>query len=58
MGLIYIATFRYNTKQVYIGKTVLSLEERKRQHERNNQVWHLNENNFDRIGLSIILSFD
>lgn len=59
MGLIYIATLRLNTKQAYIGQTVLSLKERRRQHERNRQVWSLSECNFDRILLNYgILNWD
>ena len=49
MGLIYKATKKQDPNYIYIGLTVLSLEERRRQHERNPKVWNLPSDAFDQI---------
>ncbi len=49
MGIIYKVTFKPDPNQIYIGKSVLSLDERRRQHERNPLVWQLSDNSFDKI---------
>ena len=52
MGIIYKVTFKQCPNEIYIGQTILSLEERQRQHERNPKVWSLPDYHFDRILLS------
>jgi hypothetical protein len=49
MGIIYKATYTVDPNQIYIGKTTLSLAERRRQHERNPDVWSIADNVFDRM---------
>jgi hypothetical protein len=48
MGLIYKATFKGDANKVYIGKTSLTLEERKRLHEQNKKRDELSVHSFDR----------
>lgn len=48
MGLIYKATFKGDANKVYIGKTILTLEERKRGHEQNQKRDELSVHSFDR----------
>ena len=49
MGLIYKVTYETDPNIIYIGQTVLSMEERRRQHERNPNVWQLSDESFDKI---------
>ncbi len=49
MGIIYKVTYKIDPNTIYIGQSVLSLEERRRQHERNPKVWQLSEKSFDKI---------
>jgi len=49
MGIIYKATYKIDPNLIYIGQTVLSMEERRRQHERNPNVWKLPDESFDKI---------
>lgn len=49
MGIIYKATYKLDPNQIYIGKTLLLLDERRRSHERNPAVWKISKNAFDRI---------
>lgn len=49
MGIIYRATLKDRPNEIYIGKTELSLAERRRTHERNPAVWNLSEDSFDRV---------
>jgi len=49
MGIIYKVTYKIDPNEIYIGQTVLSMEERRRQHERNPNVWQLSDESFDKI---------
>jgi hypothetical protein len=49
MGIIYKVTYKIDPNEIYIGQSVLSLEERRRQHERNPKVWQLPDDSFDKI---------
>lgn len=49
MGIIYKVTYKIESNIIYIGQSLLSLAERRRQHERNPNVWQLSEKSFDKI---------
>jgi len=49
MGIIYKVTYQLDPNIIYIGQSVLSLNERRRQHERNPNVWNLSDDSFDKI---------
>ena len=49
MGVIYKVTYKIDPNVIYIGQSILSMEERQRQHERNPKVWQLSEVSFDKI---------
>jgi len=52
MGIIYKVTYKIDPNVIYIGQSVLSIEERRRQHERNPNVWQLSDESFDKILLN------
>lgn len=49
MGIIYKVTYQLDPNIIYIGQSVLSLSERRRQHERNPNVWRFSDDSFDKI---------